>query len=326
MRNIDTILIHCSATPAGKDFTVADIDRWHRARGFDRVGYHYIVYRDGTYVRGRSDDNVGAHCPQEGMNRRSLSICYIGGLGMKGVPADTRTPEQRRAIVTLIRTLLYRYPSITRVCGHRDVKGVVKACPCFDAGKEYDTILKGVKSSFANAKSSVNNVKSSFKGMMIPVMLAAMTLGGCSHKENADIPAVVTVEHTAVRIDSLRMESMQEDSVWIRDSIYVRDSGDTVRMEVWHWPCPERRRGKKMRRYGGEGDSGSCGAAGRGPGREGGGKRAPASSVETGADGIGDFIADLSALQNLGAVSMGVTQDIDSCGETVGVRTQTAAR
>ena len=169
MRNIDTILIHCSATPAGKDFTVADIDRWHRARGFDRVGYHYIVYRDGTYVRGRSDDNVGAHCPQEGMNRRSLSICYIGGLGMKGVPADTRTPEQRRAIVTLIRTLLYRYPSITRVCGHRDVKGVVKACPCFDAGKEYDTILKGVKSSFANAKSSVNNVKSSFKGMMIPV-------------------------------------------------------------------------------------------------------------------------------------------------------------
>lgn len=221
MRNIDTILIHCSATPAGKDFTVADIDRWHRARGFDRVGYHYIVYRDGTYVRGRSDDNVGAHCPQEGMNRRSLSICYIGGLGMKGVPADTRTPEQRRAIVTLIRTLLYRYPSITRVCGHRDVKGVVKACPCFDAGKEYDTILKGVKSSFANVRSSVNNVKSSFKGMMIPVMLAAMTFGGCSHKENADIPAVVTVEHTAVRIDSLRMESMQEDSVWIRDSILL---------------------------------------------------------------------------------------------------------
>ena len=251
MRNIDTILIHCSATPAGKDFTVADIDRWHRARGFDRVGYHYIVYRDGTYVRGRSDDNVGAHCPQEGMNRRSLSICYIGGLGMKGVPADTRTPEQRRAIVTLIRTLLYRYPSITRVCGHRDVKGVVKACPCFDAGKEYDTILRGVKSSFANAKSSVNNGKSSFKGIvMIPVMLAAMTFGGCSHKDNADIPAVVIVEHAAVRVDSLRMESFREDSVWIRDSIYVRDSGDTVRMEVWHWRTRDRvRNDAEVRRY-----------------------------------------------------------------------------
>ncbi len=48
------------------------------------------------------------------------------------------------------------------------------------------------------------------------------------------------MEHTAVRIDSLRMESMQEDSVWIRDSIYVRDSGDTVRMEVWHWRTRDR--------------------------------------------------------------------------------------
>lgn len=238
MRNIDTILIHCSATPAGRDFTVADIDRWHRSRGFDSVGYHYIVYRDGTYVRGRRDDAVGAHCPQEGMNRHSLSICYIGGLDSRGEnPVDTRTPEQRRTIVTLIRTLLYRYPSITRVCGHRDVKGVAKACPCFDAGKEYAPLLKSVRDVLGSVTSTVNRGNQSRKALVaVPLLIAAsMIPSACSRKSNPDVPAVVAVAHSAIHADTLRMEASKIDSVWIRDSVYVRDSGDTVRMEVWHW-------------------------------------------------------------------------------------------
>ena len=96
------IIIHCSATPEGKDFSAADIDRWHRARGFRCIGYHYVVRLDGTYERGRQDHEEGAHCPQQSMNRRSISICYIGGLSPDGrAPRDTRTPAQKRTILTL---------------------------------------------------------------------------------------------------------------------------------------------------------------------------------------------------------------------------------
>lgn len=139
MNNPEYIIIHCSATSAGKPFTIADIDRWHKAQGWHGCGYHLVVHLDGSYARGRADIEVGAHCPQQSMNRRSISICYIGGLDAQGKPADTRTPEQRRTIITLIRTLRARYGNLP-VIGHRDVKGVAKACPCFDAAKEYANI------------------------------------------------------------------------------------------------------------------------------------------------------------------------------------------
>lgn len=134
----EKIIIHCSATMAGKDFSAADIDRWHRARGFRKIGYHYVVRLDGRYERGRADHEEGAHCPQQSMNRRSISICYVGGLDSAGRPADTRTPAQKRTILTLIHTLRSRYGHLP-VCGHRDIPGVAKACPCFDAIREYDS-------------------------------------------------------------------------------------------------------------------------------------------------------------------------------------------
>ena len=134
----EKIIIHCSATMAGKDFSAADIDRWHRARGFRKIGYHYVVRLDGRYERGRADHEEGAHCPQQSMTRRSISICYVGGLDSAGRPADTRTPAQKRTILTLIHTLRSRYGHLP-VCGHRDIPGVAKACPCFDAIREYDS-------------------------------------------------------------------------------------------------------------------------------------------------------------------------------------------
>lgn len=137
----DTILIHCSATAEGKNFTEKDIDRWHRARGFNGIGYNYVVLLDGSIRKGRSLDIAGAHCPQEGMNRRAVGVCYIGGYAADGkTPKDTRTEAQKKSLVTLIRTLKGRYPSIREVKGHRDVKGVNKACPCFDARAEYKNI------------------------------------------------------------------------------------------------------------------------------------------------------------------------------------------
>ncbi len=133
----EKIIIHCSATEEGKDFSAADIDRWHRVRGFRKIGYHYVVRLDGTDERGRADSEEGAHCPQESMNRRSIAICYIGGLDRSGSPKDTRTEAQKRTILTLVRTLRGRYGRLP-VCGHRDIRGVVKACPCFDAVAEYN--------------------------------------------------------------------------------------------------------------------------------------------------------------------------------------------
>mgnify|MGYP000782508222 FL=1 len=141
MRNIDSIIVHCSATKAGQDFTAADIDCWHRERGFNGIGYHYVIRLDGKLEKGRDVSLAGAHC--RGWNERSVGICYIGGLDENGRPADTRTNAQKRVLYQIIMDLQREY-NILQVLGHRDTSpdlngdGViepyeyVKACPCFD--------------------------------------------------------------------------------------------------------------------------------------------------------------------------------------------------
>lgn len=131
-RTIDEIIIHCSATPAGRIVTADEIRRWHRARGFTDIGYHYIVGLDGTVTPGRGEDKIGAHCL--GHNARSIGVCYIGGCDTDMRPADTRTPAQRAALDSLIAWLLRRYPGAV-VRSHRDF--AAKACPSFDATAEY---------------------------------------------------------------------------------------------------------------------------------------------------------------------------------------------
>ena len=128
MRKITKLIIHCSATPEGRDYTVADIDRWHRARGFKGIGYHYVIYRDGSVHPGRAVEVIGAHCA--GQNANSIGICYIGGLAADGKTAkDTRTPAQKEALRKLVAELKAKYPGVT-VHGHREFAN--KACPCFD--------------------------------------------------------------------------------------------------------------------------------------------------------------------------------------------------
>ena len=141
MRNIDSIIVHCSATKAGQDFTATDIDRWHRERGFNGIGYHYVIRLDGKLEKGRDVALAGAHC--KGWNEQSIGICYIGGLDENGRPADTRTNAQKRVLYQIIMDLQREY-NILQVLGHRDTSpdlngdGViepyeyVKACPCFD--------------------------------------------------------------------------------------------------------------------------------------------------------------------------------------------------
>ena len=135
-RNIKELIVHCSATPEGKDFTVADIKKWHLQRGFSDIGYHYVIYRDGTVHKGRDESISGAHCL--GHNTISIGICYIGGVASDGkTPKDTRTDAQKKALIGLLKELKRKYPKAV-VHSHKDFAN--KACPSFDATKEYASI------------------------------------------------------------------------------------------------------------------------------------------------------------------------------------------
>lgn len=127
------IIVHCSATKVGVNFDAADIDRWHRERGFKQIGYHYVVLLDGTIQEGRPEGVPGAHC--KGHNSDSIGVCYIGGLDGNSRPKDTRTVAQRAALKELISRLRVKYPN-ARVHSHYEFAR--KACPCFDAHAEYD--------------------------------------------------------------------------------------------------------------------------------------------------------------------------------------------
>lgn len=132
MRTIKQIIVHCSATKEGDHFTKADIDRWHKEQGYSCIGYHYVIYLDGSIHQGRAEDEIGAHCL--GKNATSIGICYIGGLNAYGEPKDTRTDKQKAALLTLLKKLKQKYPK-AKVYGHRDF--AKKDCPCFDAKEEY---------------------------------------------------------------------------------------------------------------------------------------------------------------------------------------------
>ena len=132
MRKINKIIIHCSATKEGQKFTVADIDSWHRQRGFKCIGYHYVIYLDGTVHTGRPEQETGAHTVDH--NANSIGICYIGGLDAGGKSKDTRTVQQKTALKKLVSELKIKYTEAT-VHGHCEFAN--KDCPCFNVKKEF---------------------------------------------------------------------------------------------------------------------------------------------------------------------------------------------
>lgn len=127
-RPITKIIVHCTATPEGRDFSVEQIRQCHLAREFSDIGYHYVVYRDGSIHQGRPEETVGAHC--KGQNTCSIGVCYVGGEVADGShkPKDTRTPAQRKALRELVASLQKKYPGAT-VHGHYEFAN--KACPSF---------------------------------------------------------------------------------------------------------------------------------------------------------------------------------------------------
>lgn len=155
-RRIDYIAIHCTATLEGNDLTVEDMRKQHKAQGWSDIGYHYVVYRDGTVHLGRDVDLIGAHVG--GYNSYSIGIAYVGGLENKPrviysmqKAKDTRTPAQKASMLSLLIDLRKLYPKAV-IQGHRDFSpdknhdGVIspdewiKDCPSFDAKREYRNV------------------------------------------------------------------------------------------------------------------------------------------------------------------------------------------
>ena len=135
MRTITLVVLHCSSVRPDQNSSAAQIDTWHRQRGFHLgIGYHYVVRRNGQIELGRPEWMIGAHCVNH--NAHSIGVCYEGGLNARGQPEDTRTPEQKSALRALLKDLHRRYPQAL-IVGHHDLNPH-KACPCIEnVAREY---------------------------------------------------------------------------------------------------------------------------------------------------------------------------------------------
>jgi len=125
------IAVHCAATPAGMDIGVKEIDRWHRQKGFLKIGYQFVIRRSGQLEIGRDEDEIGAHV--QGYNAVSIGVCLVGGVDADDVSKaeNNFTKEQFSTLRTLLERLQIQYPD-AEVLGHRDFPDVAKACPSFD--------------------------------------------------------------------------------------------------------------------------------------------------------------------------------------------------
>lgn len=146
------ITIHCSASKPNQKWGAVEVDRMHRANGWLCIGYHFVIDRDGVIHRGRPTDVRGAHCKHEGRNDTHVSVCLIGGVSArpkKHVPGSpwngsdaecNFTPTQLTSLSAL-KDFLQDHYGLTDddVEGHRDVRGVSKACPSFNVRKWVET-------------------------------------------------------------------------------------------------------------------------------------------------------------------------------------------
>lgn len=132
MRDLHKIILHCTATKPDQDICAADVDEWHRARGWKGIGYHYLIRLDGSVELGRPLDQIGAHC--KGQNEGSVGIAYAGGLNDRGKPEDTMTGMQEIAWMQLVRSLRILFGPMS-VHGHNEFSA--KACPSFDVQQKF---------------------------------------------------------------------------------------------------------------------------------------------------------------------------------------------
>ena len=226
MRQINEIIIHCAATREGRDFTVEDITRWHKARGFATIGYHYVIYRDGSIHEGRPLEQIGAHCV--GHNKHSIGICYIGGCASDGkTPKDTRTPEQKEALLALLRHLKARFPNAT-IHGHREF--AAKACPSYDAFREYRQLALAIMLVFSSLLlSSCRSTKRVVKEKAEVAMQQTVSQSATSFATDKFLQNIV------LQIDSIVLTSMSVPQVseTVDGAVLIGRTSDSSGLE----PC-----------------------------------------------------------------------------------------
>lgn len=130
----DTIVIHCADTPDDRDVDAATIKKWHvEERGWDDIGYHYVIRRNGLVEPGRDIKVQGAHAKQ--VNGTSVGICMVGRSEF-----DARQFESLR---DLVQSLLRQYPDC-KVIGHCDVEPKKPNCPGFDVAKWFTEAIPSI--------------------------------------------------------------------------------------------------------------------------------------------------------------------------------------
>jgi N-acetylmuramoyl-L-alanine amidase len=134
-KSTDYIVVHCAATKPSMDIGRKDIDQWHRQRGWLKIGYHFVIRRNGEVEIGRAIDEVGAHVLNR--NSNTVGVCLVGGIDEAGKPETNFTDKQWESLATVIYQLKALYPD-AKVRGHCDFdKG--RACPTFDVEKWWKT-------------------------------------------------------------------------------------------------------------------------------------------------------------------------------------------
>lgn len=131
MRNIRYIVLHCTATPQNTKVS-SIVNYWRNTLKWKHVGYHFIIDIHGniTQLQPLEKPTNGV----KGYNAEAIHISYIGGIDKQGKPKDTRTPAQYNAMTGLVKALSAAYPK-SKILGHRDFKGVIKACPSFEVSQ-----------------------------------------------------------------------------------------------------------------------------------------------------------------------------------------------
>ncbi len=136
MRAIKYLAVHCTATQPSA--TVSSIQKyWKQNLGWKNPGYHFIIKADGEIVNLLPIEQVSNGVA--GYNSQIINISYIGGIDAAGKPKDTRTDAQKQSLLKILKELKKQFPT-AKIQGHRDFPNVKKACPSFDAKKEYSAL------------------------------------------------------------------------------------------------------------------------------------------------------------------------------------------
>jgi len=130
-KKTEMIVVHCAATKPSMDIGRPEIRKWHvEDNGWDDVGYHYIIKRDGTVEVARAEAFQGAHAPA--VNSKSIAICLVGGMAEDGDAENNFTLEQFLSLKDLIKKIKMTNPNIVEVVGHCDVQENKPNCPGFN--------------------------------------------------------------------------------------------------------------------------------------------------------------------------------------------------